>query len=147
MTARAGFVSGTALALLMAAGYAYAAPTVSQTLPPQAKDMPLVLAQAAQEEETEEERRNREEQREEAPEADPQVVVPEEGRRHEDEREGGGTTRTLPRARTPGPQQRMGAGEDQVERADHRGQRPRALSAGARRAGSSSGRPPRRRTP
>lgn len=79
MTARAGFVTGTALALLMATGYAVAAPTAStaasptasMTAPPQAKDMPLVLAQADPDaEETEEERRRREEQREEAPPAE-----------------------------------------------------------------------------
>lgn len=79
MTARAGFVTGTALALLMATGYAVAAPTAStaasptasMTAPPQAKDMPLVLAQADPDaEETEEERRRREEQPEEAPQAE-----------------------------------------------------------------------------
>ncbi len=79
MTARAGFVTGTALALLMATGYAVAAPTASTAAsptastaePPQAKDMPLVLAQADPDaEETEEERRRREEQPEEAPQAE-----------------------------------------------------------------------------
>lgn len=71
MTARAGFVTGTALALLMATGYAVAAPTASTAEPPQAKDMPLVLAQADPDaEETEEERRRREEQPEEAPQAE-----------------------------------------------------------------------------
>ena len=46
MTSRAGFVAGTALALLMAGGHAFATPAATTLAPaaPQAKDVPFVLA-------------------------------------------------------------------------------------------------------
>jgi len=73
MTARAGILAGTALALLMAAGHASAAPRAGMTRP---AAQPLVLAQAddaGQAGETDEERREREqdEQQDEPTAAEP----------------------------------------------------------------------------
>jgi outer membrane protein OmpA-like peptidoglycan-associated protein len=76
MTSRAGFVAGTALALLMAGGHAFATPAATTLAPaaPQAKDVPFVLAQAATEEEDEERPRERRAEPEEAPAEEPQEM-------------------------------------------------------------------------